>query len=283
MIQENNLIPQFALYLRNQLRRSQRTCNEYTKDLYYFVAWSAKYSTPLPIESVSESIINAYVASMAESGLAASTIHRRLSCIRSFYKWLSLHLSIDIQPAARVIGPRISSRLVQPADEVAVRQYLMTPTTTDKQFQVRFAVLMMYACGLRLSEVLSLRGSDFDFSRCVVHIIGKGNKERLCAFDTSFLPDVLYFVGGSTDLLFDHPNEATFRWAIINAIRSNGRGVHPHQLRHLFACRCLENGMPLKSLSLIMGHASVKTTERYLNMNRSVLAEMTRLYAPTMV
>ena len=282
MITTANLIPQFREYLEVTLRRSPRTCAEYVKDLQAFVSWSAKASTPLSIEEVTEPIINCWVSDMAMDNISAATIRRRLSCIRTFYRWLSLCRSRIIAPASSIMTPRIPVRLVQPADEAAVRQYIERPSATDAQLQVKFVVAMMYAAGLRLSEVLSLRGSDIDFERCIVHVIGKGNKERYCAFDASFKSLFEYFVGGSIDPLFNHPNEATFRWAIIKAIKSNGRGIHPHQLRHLYACRCIENGMPLITLSRLLGHSSVKTTERYLNVNRFDLATASAQYAPVL-
>lgn len=282
MIEVTNQVSLFTAFLRSQLRRSPRTCAEYSKDLQYFIHWSESYLTPLPIDAVSEPIVNAWVASMAQANLSAATIRRRVSCVRSFYRWLSLHLSREINPAQRIQTPRIAPRLVRPADESVVRDFINGEPRTDFQLQVRFVVIMMYACGLRLSEVLALRGSDIDFTRCVVHIIGKGNRERFCAFDASFLPHIMDFVGGSTDPLFDNPNEATFRWAIIRAVRIQGRGVHPHQIRHLYACRCLENGMPLKTLSLLLGHASIKTTERYLNIDRRALADASAMYAPVL-
>lgn len=282
MITTDNLIPQFREYLETTLRRSPRTCAEYVKDLQAFVLWSTKASTPLSIEDVNEPIISRWVSDMAIDNLSAATIRRRLSCIRTFYRWLSLCRSRIIAPASSIMTPRIPVRLVQPADETAVRQYLERPSATDFQLQIKFAVAMMYAAGLRLAEVLALRGSDIDLERCIVHVLGKGNKERYCAFDASFKPLFEYFVGGSLDPLFNHPNEATFRWAIIKAIQANGRGIHPHQLRHLYACRCLENGMPLLTLSRLLGHSSIKTTERYLNVNRFDLATASAQYAPVL-
>lgn len=282
MIQTENLIPKFREYLEVTLRRSPRTCDEYVKDLHAFVSWSAQFATPLSIGDVSEPIINRWLCDMAAADLSAATIRRRLSCIRTFYRWLSLLRSRTIAPASSIMTPRIPVRLVQPADEAVVRAYLECPSTTDTQLQVRFAVAMMYAAGLRLSEVLALRGSDIDIPGRIIHVIGKGNKERFCAYDASFDALVAYFVGGSTGPLYDHPNEATFRWAIIKAVKSDGRGIHPHQLRHLFACRCLENGMPLLTLSRLLGHSSVKTTERYLNVNRFDLAATAQRYAPSL-
>ena len=282
MIQTANKIPQFIGYLRDVLHRSQRTIAEYQKDLQYFVQWSAKFATPLDIGDVTEQIVMAYVSDMSLRGLSPATIRRRVSCARSFFRWLSLNQGREVNPAARIQTPRIPVRLVAPAPDSVVRQYLGITPATAKQHEVRFVVAMMFAAGLRLSEVLALRGCDFDFTTRLIHIIGKGNKERLVSYSPSFDEIVQYFVGGSLDPLFDNPNEATFRWAIIHALQHDGRGIHPHQLRHLFAVRCLENGMTLKTLSLIMGHANVKTTERYLNVDRRALALSSSRFAPAL-
>lgn len=282
MIQVTSEFQQFARYLLNDLRRSPRTCGEYLKDLHDFVQWSAACATPLPVSYVSESIVQAYIAALSSRSLAASTIRRRVSSVRAFFRWLDLRDGTNANPARRVRTPRVPPRLVQPASEAAVLQYLSSQPAAPAARRVWCAVLLMYACGLRLSEVLSLHSDDFDFSRHVVRIIGKGNKERFAPFAPSVGQVLSQFVTASTWQLFPDARESTYRWAIINATRTNGRGIHPHQLRHLFACKCLEAGMPLKTLSLIMGHSNVKTTERYLNVNTQNLAQSAEKYAPSL-
>lgn len=282
MIYDKNFIARYIEYLDLTLRRSRRTLQEYDADLHDFIAWSAPIQTPLSIVDVTASIVTAYIDSLARRGLSAATIQRRASVVRGFYKWAFLRGFCASNPAAIIRTPRIPVRYAHCADEDAVRRFIADDSLSPSSRHLQFIVAVMYCTGMRLSEVLTLQASDFDFEQCFVRVIGKGNKQRFCAFSAASAHVLSRFVGSSTGLLFPDANEATIRWAIIASIRANGRGVNPHSIRHLYASRCVAAGMPLIVLSRQLGHASVKTTERYISMDSASLVSAVDMFAPSL-
>lgn len=282
MIETSSYVTSWLDYLAVSLRRSPRTLEEYSKDMRALVEWSRPYGSPLSILHLSPGILEAYFSSVAASSLSASTMKRRVSSVRSFFQWACLHGLCEKDPTAYIKTPKIPARNPDVASLACVRDFLDELPSSPARRQLHFIVAIMLATGMRLSEVLSLRAEDFDFEQGVVSVIGKGNKQRFCAFTPSSAVVLSEFVGASTGPLFPGVKESTARWSIIKATNQNGRGIHPHAIRHLYASMCVANGMPLFDLSRQLGHASVKTTERYLHLDVSSLRASIDRYAPTL-
>lgn len=279
MIQDSQLFDSFLADCRS-LRYSERTIEEYLKDWRAFLSWSMQYQTSIDVRDLTRDIISGYLSQLSTSGYAAATIRRRASVLRSFSRWLSDGGFIDSSPCAAIKLPKIPHRGQPCADEKAVRDFISSPVRPSLK-HVQLIVAILYVTGMRLQEVLSLSAEDFDFELCLVRVIGKGNKERLCAISSSAAFQLSSLLGDSRGRLFPGLNEASVRWEMIRQIKGDdGRGVTPHAIRRLYASRCIDAGMPIKTLSVLMGHKSVTTTERYLYLSSRSLVDAVERFAP---
>lgn len=282
MIKETSLFAQFLHYLKYDQRYAERTIEEYEKDWQAFRRWSMRIATELDPLNVTREIFAGYLSALSHQGLAAATIRRRLSMHRSFARWLIDYGYIDANPCDGLRTPRIPIRIQAPAEEHAVQTFLHRPLRPSLEY-LRLAVSLMYTTGMRLAEVLSLETSQIDLEQCLIMVYGKGNKQRYCPITTETALALDIMMSHKDGPLFPGRNEASVRWEMIRQIKdSSGKGVTPHAIRRLFASRCLSQGMDLKTLSILMGHATVKTTERYTTLATPCLQAAVNRFAPSL-
>lgn len=282
MIKETPLFANFLHYLKYDQRYADRTIEEYNKDWQAFRRWSMRIATELDPLNVTREIFAGYLSALSHQGLAAATIRRRLSMHRSFARWLIDYGYIDANPCDGLRTPRIPIRIQAPAEEHAVQTFLHRPLRPSLEY-LRLAVSLMYTTGMRLAEVLSLDTSQIDLEQCIIMVYGKGNKQRYCPITTETALALDIMISHMDGPLFPGRNEASVRWEMIRQIKdSAGKGVTPHAIRRLFASRCLSQGMDIKTLSILMGHASVKTTERYTTLATPCLQAAVNRYAPSL-
>lgn len=282
MIKDTPLFANFLHYLKYDQRYADRTIEEYEKDWQAFRRWSMRIATELDPLYVTREIFAGYLSALSHQGLAAATIRRRLSMHRSFARWLMDYGYIDANPCDGLRTPRIPIRIQAPAEEQAVQTFLHRPLRPSLEY-LRLAVALMYTTGMRLAEVLSLETSQIDLEQCLIIVYGKGNKQRYCPITTETALALDIMMSHKDGPLFPGRNEASVRWEMIRQIKdSAGKGVTPHAIRRLFASRCLSQGMDIKTLSILMGHATVKTTERYTTLATPCLQAAVNRYAPSL-
>ena len=307
------LADSFLLHLSTERRLSPNTLESYGADLRRFVDFLEEKG--IAVRSFSRADFLAYLTGLREAGLSARSSARHVSTLRSFYRYLVAEGRVKEDPVSEVRAPRIGRPLPNLLTFTEVERLLAAPDAARPEGRRDRAILyLMYATGLRVSEVVSLRLENRvenrdDPEASFLRVIGKGNKERLVPVAPVAL-DVLRDYAGTarTEMLGDrrsghlfvtrrgrnrppstrggrdHPritrqtvwNRIVF-WAREAGIR---RKISPHALRHSFASHLLENGADLRVVQTLLGHADIATTQIYTHVTPGRLRDIHRRHHP---
>jgi integrase/recombinase XerC len=240
-------------------------------------------------EGVNSKVIRAYLSAMARSGLSRRTIARRMAAIRAFHKYLRRDRPELPDPTAAVSTPKLPKRLPRPVPQEQIQALLAAPDQSPLGLRDRAILEVLYATGMRASELVSLNIDSVDMARGEARVIGKGSKERLVLLGVPALEAVAEYVRLGRPALRPRDQEALFlnRFGTRLSDRSLRRildkyiakagialGVGPHALRHSFATHLLEGGADLRTVQELLGHASIRTTEVYTQVSRAHLREV---------
>lgn len=275
-----------ALWLESGL--SERTRASYRSDLLQFSRWLASRNDQVQIQHAERSHILEYLGSALSRGDKASTSARRLSCLRRFYRYLLREAHIRSDPTLRVDGPQVSRRIPDALSEDDIDRLLAAPETDDAMgLRDRTMLEILYACGLRVSELVGLRLSQVNLNQGVIRIVGKGNKERLVPMGAEAADWLgLYLRQGrvtlvgraQTDYIFPGKGGAgltrqAFWYRIKHYARMAGiaKPLSPHTLRHAFATHLLNHGADLRVVQMLLGHSDLSTTQIYTHVARQRL------------
>ena len=262
-----------------QARRSPRTVDAYRRDLANLHAFLDK-----DVARVTPEELESWVATMRAEGLAASTIARRVSAVRAFFRHLVVIGMRDENPAASVQLPRRARTLPRALSPAETERLIDAATgTTPRSLRDRALVELLYGAGLRVSEAVGLEKNGVALEERVVRVLGKGDKERLVPLgrpaaeavrrylalgrphlDRRYRPEL--FLNARGGALTRAGAFLILRKLADRAGLEPGR-VHPHLLRHSFATHLLEGGADLRSVQEMLGHADLGTTERYTHVS----------------
>ena len=287
MPDKQTVIDQFldALWLERGL--SENTLSAYRSDLYSYSGWLAPASRDL-LQSRPEDIL-AYLATL--TGKSSRTSARRLSSLRRFFQYLAREGRISHDPCARVAAPRIGRPLPKSLTEEEVESLLDAPDTATAVGQRDRAMLeVLYATGLRVSELVGLQLAQVNLRQGVLRVIGKGNKERLAPLGEEASDWVEKFIRqGRAELLQEPPVDVLFPsrrgrmmtrqtfWHAIkrHAVRAGiSKTLSPHVVRHAFATHLLNHGADLRVVQMLLGHSDISTTQIYTHVARERLKNL---------
>lgn len=264
-------------HLRVERALARATVEAYATDLAKLceVAEALGVETPSGFDAA---LVAAYLQRLGEVGLSARSAARHLSSVRGFARFLVRERLLSADPTALVERPKIGRRLPRVLTLEEILRLLEAPDAgTDRGLRDRAMLQVMYAAGLRVSELVGLRVADLDRRRGLVSAFGKGGKRRLVPLGESALAAVdAYLVrrpamlrGPSAVLFLSPRGKALTRqgfWKLV-ARYARGAGIRkplsPHKLRHSFATHLLEGGADLRSVQTLLGHADITTTEIY--------------------
>jgi integrase/recombinase XerC len=301
-----NWIEEYFDYLRFQRNVSPNTLRSYASDLGQFLAFltHAPGGEPRPapeLEQIDNLTIREFLGTLYQNKNKKSSVARKLASIRSFMKFLSARKVIGTNPARSVVSPKQELRLPDylPAD--AVVQLVESPDTgTDLGKRDRAILELLYAAGIRVSELVGLDLGDIAMSEGLVRVVGKGAKERVVPFGRKAKESLESYLGvrgrriragkasgggpGRFDadavFLNNRGGRLTVRsvWNIVD--RYVGRlaqklRVHPHTLRHSFATHMLNAGADLRTIQELLGHESLSTTQKYTHVS---VEQLIRIY-----
>ena len=241
--------------------------------------------------SVDTLALRAFLAQLHRKNDARTTMARKLSAARSFFRYLVREGVITSNPAQNVSTPRLDKKLPTRLEEDEVFRLLDSPDKTSPLGRRDRALLeFLYATGLRVGELVQLNCSDCDFHQNLVRVLGKGGKERIVPFGTpaaealeTYLVDRRHLVclGKGTDALFLNARGGrlttrSVRRQLQRYIRQAALRVEvsPHTLRHAFATHLLERGADLRSIQELLGHSSLATTQKYTHLSTTKLLEV---------
>jgi len=238
------------------------------------------------LDAVTRQTLRDYMFYLLQNGVAKSSIANKISAIRSFYRYMHREGIVQQNPLEEVSSPKLDKRLphILTADEI--ERLLESPDTTKPAGQRDRAIIeLLYASGLRVSEIVSLNVGNIDFSSREIRVIGKGNKERIVLMGTPAANALLaYLSEGRQELLGSRRSEAVFInrlgrriierrvQKIIDQHAAHARiehKIHPHILRHTFATHMLDGGADLRVVQELLGHASLSTTQIYTHVSKA--------------
>ena len=283
----------FMDYLRYERNRSDRTVESYRSDLEAFEEYFKSLDSGLSFENVDKDVIRGWMESMMDRGNTASSVCRRLSAVKSFYRYALSRGLVAHDPAHAVHAPKKRRRLPQFVSEADMDRLLddVEWGTTYKDTRTRTILLVFYEAGLRVSELTALDDSSVDFARREFHVTGKGSKQRIVPFGTELELQMRKYiqmrdcedVPANTGAFLrndkgDRMTQAQVRRIVNERLMAVGnlKKRSPHVLRHSFATAMLNNGADLESVQKLLGHASLSTTEIYTH---TTFEQLKRIYS----
>lgn len=282
-------INNFIEYLKYQRNYSDFTCNNYKKDLNEYNSFIL--NNKINYKSMGYNEAKEYVIYLNKKNDAKSTISRKLSSIRTFYKYLVLNNKVESNPFLLVSSPKKEKRIPKFINYNNMEEILNVPNIKTKEGQRERVILeVLYASGVRVSELVNIKLKDIDFSNKNILIFGKGSKERLVSFGDYALEYINLYLKEGRNLLLDgvksdylivgkKSEKLTTRRVeqIIDDIikrTSIKLNITPHMFRHTFATHLLDNGCDLLVVQELLGHASLSSTEIYTHVSNEHLREV---------
>ena len=280
----------YTNYLTVEKGLAKNTLESYRRDLDKFIAYMHKQKMTTP-EMIDQKSINLFIVDLKKNGRATSTISRSIASIRSFFTFLLQEGIIEINPALELESPRIEKKLPRVLTTREVDLLLCQPKPGEHNGLRDKAMLeLLYASGIRVSELVDLNITDFDPRVGYLRCRGKGMKERIVPIGTMAINYVSEYLdnsrakllkkNGEPALFVNHHGYRMTRqgfWKILKkyARKTNIEGdITPHTLRHSFATHLLENGADLRSVQEMLGHSDISTTQIYTQITRRKIREV---------
>ncbi|MDI6840254.1 MAG: site-specific tyrosine recombinase XerD [bacterium] len=293
---KNPNLQKFVNYLLVEKGSSKNTIDSYTRDIRGLLTFLNQHK--IKITETKDANIESFLKYLIEERkLSKASIARMVSSIRVFYRFLISDGLLTHSPFTTIRTPKVSKRLPNVLEPDELKLIIEKPDSTSHLgIRDRALLELLYATGLRVSELINLRTSDLfldsDFLRC----FGKGNRERIVPIGsyakssiTQYLKDSRPFLkkNKETELLFLNAHGTRLSrmgiWKILNLyVKKVGikKRVTPHTFRHSFATHLLEGGADLRAVQEMLGHVSITTTEVYTHIEREKLKEAIRVYHP---
>lgn len=292
----NTLIDQFLNFLLVEKGLSKKTLEAYSRDIIRYRNFLAEHQTAVFSDEDTPLILK-YLIHLRKSGLAARSRARHLVAIRGLYRFLVQEKILRNDPARLIDLPRTSLKLpaVLSREEIEV---LMQAPDTDKPLGARDAAMLelLYAAGLRVSELINLKLQDINLEAGFVRVFGKGAKERIVPIGTQAKEKIEYYLKTvrskrlkqqSSPYLFvaraNRPMTRQGFWKLLRryALQAGlNKKITPHSLRHSFASHLLEGGADLRAVQIMLGHVDISTTQIYTHVTRDHLKQLHRKFHP---
>ncbi|MCX7877646.1 MAG: tyrosine-type recombinase/integrase [Ignavibacteria bacterium] len=292
-------IGKFVNYLITERNYSKHTVFGYSSDLnelYSFIARKVESKNPrVVLEYIDERTLKDFLASYVQSEeheYSRKTISRKISALKSFYKFLNRKKIFDRNPASGLIFPKLQKKLPHSVEEKKILELLESSYFGDDIWGLRDRAIidLLYTSGIRLSELVSLTVDKIDLAGCTVKVKGKGKKERIIPIGSSAAGNVAaylnrrdkYFqdrnINYDQSVVFNSKNGQRMYPALLNRITykylskiSESKKKSPHVLRHSFATHMMNRGADLRALKELLGHSSLSTTQIYTHVSKDRL------------
>ena len=275
------IISQYLEYLELEKGLSQNTIDTYRRDLYDFAETADKDD----INSVDRTSLSTYIRVLKERNYAPTSVIRKVASIRGFFKWAAAMNVIKKNPASSLEQPKVPQRLPKVISLKEIEEMLHSNLTPLQALIME----LLYSCGLRVSELVSLKINDIDTASKYVRCFGKGSKERIIPVGKlaieklkNYLPQreliLKKYDLNSKKLFINDSGRFVNRQDVYNFIHKQGLKIHknisPHTLRHSFATHLLENGADLRVVQELLGHSDVSTTQLYTHISKKHLKDV---------
>ena len=287
---EDSNLRSFLNYLLVDKGLSNNTAKAYEADISSFFQWLD--NEDLKYKNLQEDHINQYISFLFQRKMRSSSINRKISSIKSFYIFLVKRNFVKNSPLNDLVAPKQEKYLPESMSEAEVDKLLNSPDVANKiENRDKAMIEMLYATGMRISELVNLKITDVDMKRCVVKVFGKGSKERLVPFGETALDSLRSYLNereqsSSKEIFLSNRGKKMTRVAFwqrvkIYLIRENLKNsISPHTLRHAFATHLLNRGADLRSVQLLLGHSDLSTTQIYTHIAKQRLSDVLKKHHP---
>ncbi len=293
-------IDDFLKHLRYERNASEHTLRNYASDLMQFYDHVAPPGENgnrrnVDLHSIDNLTIREYMSALYEKKKKKSSIHRKIAALRTFFRFICREGILEVNPAKLVASPRIERKLPNHLTIEQMVQFIETPETESVLGKRDRAIMeLLYASGIRVSELVGLNMTDIDFTNMTVRVKGKGRKVRIVPFGEHARKAIQSYLSVRGELLIEADQEKVDPMAVfLNyqgtriTTRSVGRmidkyvkicsevhHISPHSLRHSFATHLLDAGADLRTIQELLGHARLSTTQQYTHVSLDKLMEV---------
>mgnify|MGYP006241926927 FL=1 len=287
---EDSNLRSFLNYLLVDKGLSNNTVKAYEADISSFFQWLD--NEDLKYKNLQEDHINQYISFLFQRKMRSSSVNRKISSIKSFYIFLVKRNFVKNSPLNDLVTPKQEKYLPESMSEAEVDKLLNSPDVANKiENRDKAMIEMLYATGMRISELVNLKITDVDMKRCVVKVFGKGSKERLVPFGETALDSLKSYLNNrerssSKEIFLSNRGKKMTRVAFwqrvkVYLIRENLKNsISPHTLRHAFATHLLNRGADLRSVQLLLGHSDLSTTQIYTHIAKQRLSDVLKKHHP---
>ena len=277
-------IDAYLAHLAGERRLSANTIENYRRDLLAFDGW-LRQREQRKLASVTAEHVRGFIADEHRRGLSATSLQRRLSALRSFFRHLLRYAEVAGNPAQGLRAPKAPRRLPKVLDADEMTRLVEVPADAPLGLRDRAMLELFYSSGLRLSELCALRWAALDLPESLVRVTGKGDKTRLVPVGShacvalkawqaegKAAPDAPVFPGRAGGPI--SPRAVQLRLHLLAQRQGIWKRVHPHLLRHSFASHVLESSGDLRGVQELLGHADIATTQIYTHLDFQHLAKV---------
>jgi integrase/recombinase XerD len=287
---EDSNLRSFLNYLLVDKGLSNNTAKAYEADISSFFQWLD--NEDLKYKNLQEDHINKYISFLFQRKMRSSSVNRKISSIKSFYIFLVKRNFVKNSPLNDLVTPKQEKYLPESMSEAEVDKLLNSPNVSNKiENRDKAMIEMLYATGMRISELVNLKITDVDMKRCVVKVFGKGSKERLVPFGETALDSLKSYLNNrerssSKEIFLSNRGKKMTRVAFwqrvkVYIIRENLKNsISPHTLRHEFETHLLNRGADLRSVQLLLGHSDLSTTQIYTHIAKQRLSDVLKKHHP---
>ncbi|MBT3612675.1 MAG: tyrosine-type recombinase/integrase [Flavobacteriales bacterium] len=265
----------FITYLSSEKRFSEHTIESYATDLKQFTSFlSAEFQIIDEINEISFQIIRTWIASLLEKGINPRSVNRKISTLKTYFKFLIREGELIENPMTKVVAPKSKKRL-----PVFIEEDQIASLLNEVEFEIGFVgqrnkliIELFYVTGIRLSELINIKISDVDLNNQSIKVLGKRNKERIIPLSSNVVNDLNNFIENNQQNKYLFTNldgnklYTKLVYRLVNKYIGEISSVNkksPHILRHTFATHMLNNGADINAIKELLGHANLSATQVY--------------------
>lgn len=275
----------FSLYLEIERNLSPHSLRAYRQDLDYF----HEFLADLPLTKVDYRTLRSYLGHLKQQGYERTTIARRMATLRTYFRFLSRERMVSGNPTIGLQSPKLIRKLPEFLDWEELQLLLAAPGESPLGLRDRALLELLYATGMRVSEIAELTIRQINWEEAEIRILGKGSKERLVLMSETAMHVLRRYLESGRPALFPDATERIFLnrsgkplspRSIDRMLKAHARRagitkpISPHTLRHTFATHLLEGGADLRVVQELLGHASLSTTQIYTHVSQDRLRQI---------
>ena len=286
---KNPYLKSFKNYLKLERSLSANSIDAYLTDIDKLFQYLESAKKTIDLKEINSNDLKLFITWINELGMLPSTQARVISGLKSFFSFLLLELVIPVDPTALLESPRLSRKLPDTLNIVEINQLIDAIDASKPDGMRNKAILeVLYGCGLRVTELISLKISNMYYENEYIKVIGKGNKERIVPIGATALKFIKIYIEesrihinikkGFEDYIFlNRGGTGLSRVSVFTMIKTLAlkagikKSISPHTFRHSFATHLIEGGADLRAVQEMLGHSSITTTEIYTHLDRDYL------------